>query len=73
MIQITVSDEQAVHIRSTKESIELVDRAGIVIGKLQSAEDVRRSPLSLSELEARRQQVGGKPLSEIINGLRERE
>lgn len=73
MKQITLSEEQAIKIRSANEAIEFIDRDGIFVGTLVTSDNIRRSPLTLSELQGRRLEQGGKSLSEILTTLRERE
>ncbi|WP_020468302.1 hypothetical protein [Zavarzinella formosa] len=74
MTIITFSQEQAEQIRSATDAVKFVDPTGVVLGHFDVKSQTTtksKSPFSREEIEERRKQKGGKPLSEILARLRE--
>ena len=78
MIRLVLDADTAAKFQNVSERVELCDANGRILGFYQPAngyealtEEDRRGPFSNEELELRRKEPGGKPLSEILKRLEE--
>jgi hypothetical protein len=77
MTRLVLDAATAAKLQDAKGRIELCDDSGQKLGVFypswyeELSEEDRRGPFSAEELERRRKEPGGKPLSEILKRLEE--
>lgn len=70
MVKIIADTALLVQLKNLEAPLEFCDASGRILGYYQPATTAMpRSPFSIEELERRRQQRTGKPLSEILKRL----
>jgi hypothetical protein len=73
MTRITITDETAAEFNQVNDAVEVCDESGRRVGYFFPPGTLKTlSPLSADELERRRQQRSGRPLSEILKDLERR-
>jgi hypothetical protein len=78
MTRLVLDAETAARFKDVGERVELCDASGRTLGYFHPAngrdyltDEERRGPFSDEELERRRREPGGKPLSEVLKRLEE--
>lgn len=78
MTKVVADSQLSQRLRDAKEPVQVVDEAGRTLGFFDPLTvagpgvAAARSPYSNEQLEALRQQQGGRPLAEILRDLEQR-
>ena len=75
MMKVTVDDSLRSKLKNFRSPLELYDESGRVVGYFTPAADPAmyeevESPTSQRELDRRSQEGGGRPVAEILEGLK---